>query len=62
MGKLLKYLSEVKSEAKRVSWPNWRECRDSTMVVIVFIFILAMTTLVCDKVIQLFVNFVNAGA
>ena len=55
------YLSEVKGEAKRVSWPDKRELYDSTIVVIAFIFILAATTLVCDRVIQLVVNMI-AGA
>ena len=56
------YLSEVKGEAKRVSWPGKQELYDSTLVVIAFIFILAATTLACDKVIQLFLQFVHAGA
>ena len=56
------YLSEVKGEAKRVSWPGKQELYDSTLVVIAFIFILAVTTLACDKVIQLFLQFVHAGA
>ena len=56
------YMSEIKGEAKRVSWPDKRELYDSTIVVIAFIFILAATTLVCDKVIQLFIQIVHAGA
>jgi preprotein translocase SecE subunit len=56
------YLTEVKGEAKRVSWPDRHELYDSTLVVIAFIFILAVTTLVCDKVIQLFIQIVHAGA
>ena len=56
------YFSEVKGEAKRVSWPGKHELYDSTLVVIAFIFILAVTTLVCDKVIKLFLQFIHAGA
>ena len=56
------YLSEVKGEANRVSWPDKHELYDSTLVVIAFIFILAVTTLACDKVIQLFIQIVHAGA
>ena len=56
------YLSEVKGEAKRVSWPDKHELYDSTLVVIAFIFILAVTTLACDKVIQLFIKIVHLGA
>jgi preprotein translocase SecE subunit len=52
------YLLEVKGEAGKVSWPGRRELVDSTFVVIAFIFILAVTTLVCDKVIQAFIDFV----
>ena len=56
------YLSEVKGEAKRVSWPDKHELYDSTLVVIAFIFILAVTTLACDKVIMLFIQLIHAGA
>ena len=56
------YFAEVKGEAKRVSWPGKQELYDSTLVVIGFICVLAVTTLVCDKVIELFIKFVHAGA
>ena len=56
------YFADVKGEAKRVSWPDKHELYDSTLVVIAFIFILAVTTLACDKVIQLFIQFIHAGA
>ena len=60
-GKIKNYLGEVKGEAHRVTWPDKHELYDSTLVVIAFIFILAATTLVCDKVIQLFIQVVHAG-
>ena len=60
--KIKGYMSEVDGEARRVTWPTSRECYDSTLVVIAFIFILAVTTLVCDKAIQLFINLVHVGA
>lgn len=56
------YLTEVKGESRRVSWPGKRELYDSTLVVIAFIIILAVTTLVCDKAIQLFIQLVHTGA
>ena len=56
------YFGEVKGEARRVSWPDKHELYDSTLVVIAFIFILAVTTLACDKVIQLFIQLIHAGA
>ncbi len=60
--KIKGYLSDVGAEARKVTWPTSRECYDSTLVVIAFIFILAVTTLVCDKVIQLFIKIVHLGA
>ena len=60
--KTSEYLGGVKAEAKRVTWPQKRELWESTLVVISFIFILAATTLVCDKVIEGFLKIVHAGA
>ena len=60
--KTKEYLGGVKAEAKRVSWPQKHELWESTMVVISFIFILAVTTLVCDKVIEGFLKIVHTGA
>ncbi len=57
--KTKEYLSGVGAEAKRVTWPGKRELWESTLVVISFIFILAVATLVCDKVIGFFLNFVQ---
>ena len=60
--KTKEYLTGVGAEAKRVTWPKKRELWESTLVVISFIFILAITTLVCDKVIEAFIKIVHAGA
>jgi preprotein translocase SecE subunit len=60
--KTKEYLAGVGAEAKRVTWPGKRELWESTLVVISFIFILAATTLVCDKLIEGFIKIVHAGA
>ena len=60
--KTKEYLDGVAAEGKRVTWPGKRELWESTLVVISFIFILAATTLVCDKVIEAFIKIVHAGA
>ena len=62
LAKTKEYLAGVNAEAKRVTWPAKRELWESTLVVISFIFILAATTLVCDKVIEGFIKIVHAGA
>ena len=53
------YLKGVGAEAKRVTWPGKRELWESTLVVISFIFILAVATLVCDKSIELVLDFIK---
>ena len=60
--KTKEYLTGVGAESKRVTWPEKRELWESTLVVISFIFILAVTTLVCDQVIEKFIALVHAGA
>ena len=60
--KTKEYLAGVAAESKRVTWPGKSELWESTLVVISFIFILAVTTLVCDKVIEGFIKLVHMGA
>ena len=60
--KTKEYLAGVGAERKRVTWPGQTELWESTLVVISFIFILAVTTLVCDKVIEGFIKLVHMGA
>ena len=53
------YLGEVGIEFKKIAWPDRQELVDSTVVVISFIFILAVVVLCCDKVIQFFLQLVH---
>ncbi|NLL82704.1 MAG: preprotein translocase subunit SecE [Lentisphaerae bacterium] len=46
------FLSEVGAEFRRITWPERQELIESTVVVIVFIVILAAVVLVYDKVIE----------
>lgn len=59
LDKTSKYLKGVSAEAKKVTWPGKRELWESTLVVIAFIFILALTTGVCDKAIELALRLVK---
>ena len=60
--KTKEYLAGVGAEAKRVTWPGKKELWESTLVVISFIFILAATTFICDRLIKGFIDIVHAGA
>lgn len=47
-----KFFAEVTLEGKRINWPSRRDLVDSTLVVIIFIVLLAITIMVCDVVIR----------
>jgi len=46
------YLSDIRSEMKRVTWPNRDRVQSTTLVVIVSVFIFATYFKVVDTVIQ----------
>ena len=50
MNKIVKFVNEVKSELKKVSWSTRRELMNSTIVVIVSVAILAVFIGVCDLI------------
>ena len=50
--KIKQFLAEVALEGKRINWPSRRDLVDSTLVVIVFIVLLAIAMMVCDVVIR----------
>ena len=52
LGRLGAYLGEVGVEFKRITWPGRQELKESTVVVIVFIIILAVVITVCDFLIK----------
>ena len=59
--KTKEYLAGVGAESKRVTWPGKTELWESTLVVISFIFILAVTVLVCDKAIQFVLDIIKGA-
>lgn len=42
------FSSETVGELKKASWPNWKELRDSTLVVLVAIILLGLFITVAD--------------
>jgi preprotein translocase subunit SecE len=42
------YIEEVKAEMKRVTWPNWKQVRATTGVVIAAVFLFAAYFAVVD--------------
>lgn len=60
--KVKSFFEEVCSEGRRIAWPERKELIDSTSVVIVFIVILGLVVLSCDKVIQFLLEMIYALA
>ena len=59
--KIKQFLGDVVLEAKRISWPNRRDLVDSSLVVIVFIILLAIVIMACDEVIRAFLRLILGG-
>ena len=55
--RVTKFLSEVKSELKKVTWPSRDEVKGSTMVVIVLTFLLAFYVGVVDFLLSKIITF-----
>ncbi len=58
MRRLIKFLKEVRSELKRVSWPSKDDVRESTTVVIVVVIILAVFIGLVDRALSYLVSFI----
>lgn len=41
-GRVVRYLSEVRAEVRKVTWPTWEELRKSTFVIIIFVIIMGL--------------------
>ena len=55
--RVTKFLSEVKSELKKVTWPSRDELKGSTMVVLVLTFLLAFYIGVVDFLLSKIITF-----
>ena len=56
-----KFVSQVKVEMSKVSWPSRDELIASTTVVLIFTILLALYIGVCDLVLSRFVNLLISG-
>jgi preprotein translocase subunit SecE len=50
------YIGELQNEMRRVTWPNWKQVRATTMVVIVAVFAFAAYFAVVDKAFGWFIG------
>ena len=50
--KLTLYMRETGQEMKRVSWPTWRELRESTMVVLATVAVVTVFIFIVDQVLS----------
>lgn len=52
------FCGEVSSELRKCAWPTWNELFDSTVALIVSVFLLAAVVALCDIVLRQAVRFV----
>lgn len=50
------YIEDLRTEMRRVSWPNWTQVRATTGVVIASVFLFAAYFFVVDAVVNAIVN------
>lgn len=46
------YVSELQMEMRRVTWPNWKQVRATTTVVLVAVFAFAAYFMVVDEIVS----------
>jgi preprotein translocase subunit SecE len=50
------YIEDVRAEMQRVTWPNWKQVRATTLVVIAAVFLFAAYFAVVDAIVNGIVN------
>jgi len=55
-GRVKDYVGELQMEMRRVTWPNWKQVRGTTAVVIVAVFAFAAYFFVVDAVVNAGIN------
>ncbi|HZQ55917.1 MAG TPA: preprotein translocase subunit SecE [Bryobacteraceae bacterium] len=50
------YIEEVRAEMRRVSWPNWKQVRATTGVVIASVFLFAIYFAIVDNIVSVIIN------
>ena len=58
-GKISRYYTEVKGELKKTTWPKWDEVKNTTIVVIITVFIFAGFLYVSDLILSFSVGALN---
>ena len=52
------FTEEVVDELKKVTWPDWPQLKNSTLVVIVFVIIVSLIIFVMDVVVRNILGFI----
>jgi len=59
--KVRDYVQDLRNEMRRVSWPNWKQVRATTLVVIVAVFLFAAYFFVVDALVSRLINRIFAA-
>jgi preprotein translocase subunit SecE len=50
--KLITYLGQVRTEMQKVSWPSRAEMMESTRIILILMFVLAIAVFIVDRVLS----------
>ncbi|MBA2246061.1 MAG: preprotein translocase subunit SecE [Gemmatimonadota bacterium] len=54
------FLTDVQDEMRKVTWPDWPQLKNSTFIIIVFVFVLALVIFGMDTVLRMSLNVVRS--
>ncbi|HZT69777.1 MAG TPA: preprotein translocase subunit SecE [Terriglobia bacterium] len=57
-GRLRNYVSDVRAEMKRVTWPGKQEVYGTTVMVIITTFLFGFYFMICDEVFSRLISFI----
>jgi preprotein translocase subunit SecE len=57
-GRLRNYISDVRAEMKRVTWPSKQEVYGTTVMVIITTFLFGFYFMICDEVFSRLISFI----
>ena len=54
------FLGDVRTELQKVTWPDWPQLKESTIIILVFVVALALIIFGMDTLVTLGINLLNS--
>lgn len=54
------FLTDVRDEVRKVTWPDWPQLKNATLVIVVFMLILALLIFGIDQIVSVVLNLIRS--